>query len=253
MRQLEASLGQALFERKAKQLVLTAAGRQALDYAETIFKAGDELLDVMHRGAAGTRQVLRVGAVATLSRNFQLDFLRPMLNRPDVSIVLRSGGLRELLALFATHAVDVVLANTPVPRDAESPLHSHLLRKQPVSLVGVKALRPRRFAFPESLRDMPVLVPSTESNVRAAFDLLMDKAGVRPRIAAEVDDMAMLRLLARVGDGAALVPTVVVQDELREGVLSVWHTFRDVHEAFYAITPQRQFPNALVRELVKGA
>jgi len=247
---LEESLGHPLFERRRRGLVLTEAGRVALDYAETIGRTGDELVDVMlHRPRAG-RQVLRVGAVATLSRNFQLEFLRPVLHRLEVEVVIRSGALRELLVSLYAHEVDLVLSNQPARRDAERPWHSHLLAEQPVSLVGVSAWKKKRLRFPEDFRDVPVLLPSLESNTRAAFDQLTAAAGVHPRIMAEVDDMAMLRLLAREGGGLALVPPVVVRDEIDSRVLFETHRIPQIRETFYAITPSRRFPNPLVGELV---
>ncbi|MBC8008949.1 MAG: LysR family transcriptional regulator [Burkholderiales bacterium] len=250
LKQLEESLGHALFERGKGGLKLTEAGRVALDYAETIGRAGEELVDVMQNRTRGGRQVLRVAAVATLSRNFQLDFLRPALHRADVEVVIRSGALRELLPALHAHEVDVVLSNQAARRDAERPWHSHLLADQPVSLVGVPSWKKRRLKFPDDFRDVPMILPSMESNTRAAFDRLAATAGVRPRVMAEVDDMAMLRLLAREGEALALVPPVVVRDEIENGTLVETHRISQIRETFYAITPSRRFPNPLVGELV---
>jgi LysR family transcriptional activator of nhaA len=253
LRQLEESLGHVLFDRSGRGLTLTEAGRIALDYAEIIFRSGEELQDVLqHRSRAG-RQVLRIGAVATLSRNFQLSFIRPALHRPDVELILRSGPLRELLTLAQTHQVDVVLANHPVKKDADIAWQSHLLEQQPVSLVGGPKWRRRVFHFPEDCREVPLILPSLESETRAAFDRLMDAAGIRPRLVAEVDDMAMLRLLAREGDGLALVPPVVVRDEIESGTLFEKHRIARLQESFYGITPGRRFPNPLVKELIQTA
>lgn len=246
--QLEESLGQSLFERRKKRLELTEAGRLALDYAETIFRSGEELLDALKHRVPKQRQILRVGAVATLSRNFQLELLRPFLARPDVELVLRTGALRDLLGMLEAHAVDLVLSNLPVPRDAETDLRSHLLDEQEVSLVAHR--RNARFRFPESLEGMPMVLPTLESSIRGPFDLLLEQHGVRPQIVAEVTDMAMLRLLAREAEAVTLVPRVVVRDELREGTLVELHRIRRIKESFYAITPARQFPNPLVKELL---
>lgn len=252
LKQLEESLGHPLFERGRGGLTLTEAGRLALDYAETIGRAGEELVDVMQHRQRGGRQVLRVGAVATLSRNFQLEFLRPALHRAEVEVVIRSGSQRELLVALHAHDVDLVLSNQAARRDAERPWHSHLLAEQAVSLVGVPAWKKKKLRFPEDFRDVPVILPSMESNTRAAFDRLTAAAGARPRVMAEVDDMAMLRLLAREGEGLALVPPVVVRDEIESGVLVETHRITQILETFYAITPSRRFPNPLVAELVEG-
>jgi LysR family transcriptional activator of nhaA len=252
LKQLEENLGHALLVRGRRGLTLTEAGRLALDYAETIGRAGEELVDVMQHRNRGGRHVLRVGAVATLSRNFQLEFLRPVLHRAEVEVVIRSGAQRELLAALHAHEVDLVLSNQAARRDTERPWHSHLLAEQAVSLVGVPAWKKKKLRFPEDFRDVPVILPSMESNTRAAFDRLIAAAGARPRVMAEVDDMAMLRLLAREGEGLALVPPVVVRDEIESGVLVETHRITQILETFYAITPSRRFPNPLVAELVAG-
>ncbi len=249
LRTLEDSLGQPLFHRRNKSLVLTEAGRIALDYAQSIFRSGEELVDVLQNQGSGRRQVLRIGAVATLSRNFQLSLLRPLICRSDVELIIRSGNLRDLLAQLRAHTLDVVLSNLPVRRDAETNWHSHLIDEQPVSLVGQRSRK--RFRFPEDLRTTPLVLPSLDSNIRVAFDLVLERIGIRPIIAAEVDDMAMLRLLAREGAGLTLVAPVVVRGELDSGLLVERHRMEGMHESFYAITPTRRFPNAVLAEILR--
>ena len=251
LRKLEESLGQKLFERQGKKLVLTETGHLTLSYAESIFRTGEELMDTLQHRTVGRRQVLRIGSVATMSRNFQMEILRPLVSRMDVELVIRSGSLRDLLQQLEAHTLDFVFSNLPVPRDARTRWHCHLLDQQPVSLVGRKSKTARRFKFPDDLKKMPVLLPGLESNIRAAFDLLMDQAGIRPIIAAEVDDMAMLRLLARESTALALVPRVVVKDELKNGTLVERYRFPQIQKNLYAITPDRRFPNPLVRELLR--
>ncbi len=251
LKSLEKSLGQPLFDRQHKSLVLTEAGRIALDYAESIFRTGEEMADLLQQRASGRRKLLRVGAVATLSRNFQFSLLRPLMAREDVEIIIHSGSLRELLSQLQAHTIDLVLSNMAVRRDAETGWHSHLLDEQPVSFVGRRIRGQKPFKFPEDLRNTPLILPSLESSIRSAFDLLMDQLGIRPIIAAEVDDMAMLRLLARESSGLTLVPPVVVKDELESGLLVERHSFPQIKETFYAITPSRKFPNELVKGMIQ--
>lgn len=250
LRQLEESLGQPLFTREGKRLLLTEAGRIALDYANAIFRSGDELISLMH-GQAARRQLVRIGAVATLSRNFQMELVRPLLDREDIELILRSGSLPELLRQLHTHTIDLVLSNRPVPRDAEANWHCHLVEEQPVSLVGRPISESTPFRFPEDLSDTSLLLPSIESEIRTAFDFLLEQAEIRPRVIAEVDDMAMLRLLARDSGHLALVPPVVVLDELRSGALIERCRIPELRERFYAIIPRRRFPNAIIRELLE--
>jgi LysR family transcriptional activator of nhaA len=250
IQKLEHQIGHPLFERIGRKLVLTEAGRIALDYADTVFAAGDELMSTLQGRPAASRQVLRVGALTTLSRNFQLEFLRPLVGRTDVELIVRSGTMRELLARIEAHEIDVILANSAAVRDARSPLRNHLLAEQPVSLVGRPRPDARPFRFPDDLRDQPVLLPGLDSDIRVAFDRVLELAGIRPIVLAEVDDMAMLRLLARERGGVTLVPAIVVRDELQTGVLIEHCRIPHVTERFYAIVQQRRFPNRLLAELL---
>ena len=161
--------------------------------------------------------------------------------------------MRDLLAQLEAHAVDVVLANSAAPRDARSSLRNHLLDQQPVSLVGRPRRGRRKFRFPADLRTEPLLLPSLDSDIRIAFDRVLELAGIRPIIMAEVDDMAMLRLLAREREGVALVPPIVVRDELETRTLVEYCRIPEVVESFYAIVQKRRFPNQLLAELVKVA
>jgi LysR family transcriptional activator of nhaA len=247
---LEAALGQKLFDRAHRRMTLTEAGRIALAHADVIFRSGEELVSTL--AGRGTVQVLRVGAQATLSRNFQLGLLRPLLAQDDVQLVLRSASLPELLAQLATHTLDLVLSTMPVQRGAATPFRCRTLAELPVSLVGKPTRRRKPFRFPNDVAGRTLLLPGPSSAIRPAFDQLLAEAGIAPRILAEVDDMAMLRLLAREAKALALVPPVVVQDELAAGRLVEHCRVPGLVERFHAITADRKFPNALLRTLLSA-
>lgn len=254
LKQLEERLGHSLFERRNRGLVLTEAGRLVLDHADTIFRTGEELMATLKGRPRDAYPVLRVGSAATLSRNFQLALLRPLLQRGDAQLKLQSGTLRELLLQLGAHQLDVVLSNEAVPRDRAAGWHSTLIAEQPVSLVSAKP-RGRKAApllFPQGLQGQTLLLPGEHSALRAAFDTLLHQAGVHVKVLAEVDDMAMLRLLARDTGALALVPPVVVQDELHSGVLVERCQLPHLRERFFAITAQRRFVHPLLQELMSA-
>lgn len=250
LQKLEQQLGHPLFDRLGRRLVLTEAGRIALDYADTVFQAGDDLVRTLAGRPRDERAVLRVGAIATLSRNFQLEFLRPILQRGDVDLVVRSGSMRELLGELEAHALDLVLANAVARQEGAAAFHSHLVGEQPVSLVGPPAADPGPFRFPQDLAGRPLVLPGAGTDFRVAFDRLLALAGITPVIAAEVDDMAMLRLIARDSAWLTLVPPVVVRDELQAGLLVEKARVPGVTEGFYAIVQGRRFPNPLLAGLL---
>ena len=251
IKQLEEQLGQALFNREGRVLQLTEAGRVALTYANTIFETGNELTALLRDGQRLARQVLRIGGVATLSRNFQENFVKPLLKRADVELVLQSGGLDELLTRLAVHNLDVVLSNRKVHASSQNPWRCRRIARQPVSLVGKPRSKNKSFRFPQELAEQPLLLPGRDSDIRAGFDVLCEQLGLRYLVLAEVDDMAMLRLLARDSGNTALLPTVVVQDELKSGKLQEYCVVPQLHENFYAITVQRHFEPPLLKTLLR--
>lgn len=247
IQQLEEQLGDPLFRRDGRRLVLTEAGKIALAYAEEIFTAGSQLVSTLEHGRH-REQVLRIGAVATLSRNFQESFVKPLLGQPGVRLCLESGGLADLLLRLEGHAVDLVLANRAPGRELGGRLRCRRMARQPVSIVGSQ--RRKGFRFPRSIGDAQMILPGRESDIRSAFDALCEQVGVSVRVLAEVDDMATMRLLARDTDALALVPSVVVRDELREGVLHEHCVVPALFETFYAITAARRFQHPLLDTLL---
>jgi len=247
IQQLEEQLGDPLFSREGRGLVLTEAGKIVLAYAEDIFAAGSQMISTLDHGR-NRAQPLRIGAVATLSRNFQESFVKPLLGQPEVRLRLESGTLADLCVRLEDHALDLVLANRPPSRDRGSRLRSRRIARQPVSIVG--STRRKGFRFPSGIIDAPMIVPGHESEIRSEFDALCEQRGIRVRILAEVDDMATMRLLARDTDALALVPSVVVRDELREGALFEHARVPGLFESFYAVTVERGFQHPLVSEVL---
>ncbi|MCB1070737.1 MAG: LysR family transcriptional regulator [Verrucomicrobia bacterium] len=255
LKELENSLGCALFSREHKSLHLTEEGRMVYDFAETIFRTGDELQSTLQRSQARFNRALRVGCVATLSRNFILGFLRDELMDNASEVVIHSGSLAELLTQLQDHTLDLVLSNRRVKTDAANRLECREVAEQPVSLVGPPRLRLRKkgFRFPEDLAEIPLVLPSRESGIRKRFDELLNRhPGIQMLIAAEADDMAMLRLLAREMNALALLPPVVVYDELEAGILREVYRVPELRETFFATTGKRRYPNPLVEKLLRA-
>ncbi len=252
IKSLEAALGHDLFERRGRNLVLSEAGRIVLDHADEIFRAAETLAATL-KHAETKRRVLRIGALATLSRNFQIEFIDPLIGRDDVEVVLRSGTQEALLRSLEAQSLDIVLTNLIPARDASSPYLVHAIADQPVSLVGSpERLKGKEPDVAEILATEPLVLPTPEASLRAGFDALLERLGIVPKIAAEADDMAMLRLLARADAGVAVIPPIVVQDELEAGRLKEYARLDDVREIFAAITIRRKFTNPLVQEVLEA-
>ena len=249
--ELEDWLGEALFDRRGRELHLTDAGRVALEHAETIFTTGHELITRFRQSGETRQRVLRIGAVGPLSKNLQFDFIQPILTDTRTKVVVVAGALDELTRQLQEHKVDLVLSNIPMRADQEQGIFNHLLGEVPVFLVGGKKMKLSPGKFPKFLKDVPLFLPSRQSDVRADFDLILANAGMEPFVHAEVDDMALLRLLALSGEGLALVSKIVVERELQSRKISFMLRVPSLAERYYALTVRKRFQNAWLGEIVE--
>ena len=252
IRQLEERLGEALFAREGRRLVLTDTGQLVLAYAEDIFGISQEMLGRLQGRTEGMTR-LRVGSVATLSRNYQENRIRPLLADPSLVLTLESGLLEDLLTRLVQHQLDVVLTNETVPSEPNRPLHCRFLGSQAASLVGpAQVWTTQRLRVPDDLDGLDIALPGPRSALRAQFDAMCASAGVTPRLRAEVDDMATLRLIARDSGWLTVLPEVVVQDELRSGYLVCVGQSTLLQEHFYAITTPHRHRIDLLERLLTG-
>lgn len=252
IRQLEEWMGGDLFARKGRRLILTDTGQLVLAYAENIFGLGEEMLGRLQGHSLGITH-LRVGSVATLSRNYQENWIRPLLADPAIVLTLESGLLEGLIARLMQHQLDVVLANETVPADSDQSLHCRFMGSQSIALVGpASRWKSQSLRIPEDLDGVEIVLPGPRHALRAQFDALCVSAGVSPRLRAEVDDMAMLRLIARDSGWLTVLPEVVVQDELRAGVLVTVGNSTSLKEHFYAITTPRRHRIEALEKLLAG-
>ena len=250
--ELENWLGQPLFDRRGRELHLTDAGRVALEHAETIYTTGHELITRFRQSGETRQRVLRIGAVSPLSKNLQFDFIQPLLADMQTKVVVVAGALDELMRQLHEHKLDLVLSNIPLRADQEQNVFNHLLGEVPVFLVGGKKLKLSPGKFPKFLKDVPLFLPSRQSDVRADFDLILANANIEPFVHAEVDDMALLRLLALSGEGLALVSKIVVERELQSRNIKFMLRVPGLFERYYALTVRKRFANAWLAEIVEA-
>ncbi|HMU66571.1 MAG TPA: LysR family transcriptional regulator [Cellvibrionaceae bacterium] len=249
IRQLEASLGVELFSRASRALHLTDSGQSALAYAEEIFTRGEELESLLSQGIQPAVRRVRIGVLTTMSRNFVESFIEPLIRRPNTQYLLQARGQVNLLNALASHEFDLALTNIQVQGGQAELWQCQLLARQPIAILGPPQL-PLEKVFSKRYEACEWVAPVADSPIRSAFDSFCAQQQFKPRIVAEADDMAMLRLLARDTGALAVMPEVVVKDELSQGKLVNYLTLPNAFENFYAVTVKRQLPNPLVSELI---
>ena len=249
IRQLEHSMGNELFRREGRRLLLTESGHQAFRYAEEIFRRGNELEALLTEGRQPEHATIRIGTLTTMSRNFIEGFISPLLNHDDCRYSLASMSQTSLLNALADHQLDLALTNIEVQGSGQQIWQCQLLASQPVAIIGPPGLKlPDR--LDATYTGQHWVLPPTQSPIRAAFDALAAQHQIQPEVIAEADDMAMLRLLARDSGALAVIPQVVVKDELASGVLHQYLTLPRVFENFYAVSVQRQLIHPRIHMLL---
>ncbi len=250
IKQLEQSLNVELFTRKGRVLTLTESGYHALSYADEIFKNGEELESLLTSGKGLPGATIRIGILSTISRNFIEQFIQPLINQNDCRYTLQSMSQTGLLNALGELQLDMALTNIPVRGSNKQNWQSRVLARQSVAIIGPPGLNLSE-ELGASYRNKRWVLPYGENPLRAAFDAFSAQYELQPDIIAESDDMAMLRLLTRDTGALAVMPEVVVKDELDDGILKSYLLLPGVYENFYAVTVKRRVVHPKLDMLIR--
>lgn len=255
LRKLETSLGHELFDRSGRSLTLTPEGKIVFEYADEIFHLGEELLDTVKGRMEGRPMRLVVGVASTIPNLVSFHLLEPAFSLDDpVRIVVRENRTDRLLAQLATHEVDLVLADMPIPPNVSVRGYAHALGSSPVDILGPPLLAHRlREGFPESLDGQGFLLPTEGYTLRRSLDDWFADSGIRPRVAAEIEDTDLLNVFAEAGAGLFAAPSVIADDIRIRYAVEILGTAPGVREDFYAITPERKIEHPAIAAITEGA
>jgi len=255
IRKLEHVLDEKLFERRGRNLVLTEMGRIAFRYAEEIFAIGGELMETM-RGRPTSRPPRLIVGIADVVPKLVVHRLLSMsrLAEQGVQLVLREGKQDELLAALAAQSFDLVISDAPLPAHLKVRAFNHLLGESSVTFFAAPALAKRhRARFPRSLDGAPMLLPTESSALRSGLEKWFSEIGVRPRIVAEIEDSALLKVFGQHGAGIFAAPTIVAAEVKRQYGVHALHEVREVTERFYAITVERRITHPATAAIAAAA
>jgi LysR family transcriptional activator of nhaA len=255
VRLLEQSLGQRLFQRQGRTLVLTDVGRVVYRYADEIFGIGRELLETLRGRPSGRPLQLAVGVANAVPKLIAYRLLRPAIGGPEpVYIACREDNAEQLTTELATHALDVVIADTPAPPHVRVKVFNHLLGESDTAFFAPATLAARlRRGFPRSLTDAPVLLPTTNAALRRALDEWFEKEDLVPRVAGEFEDSALMKVFGQAMGAAFPAPAAIAADVCRlYGVREIGRTAA-VRERYYAISAERRLKHPGVLAITSAA
>jgi LysR family transcriptional regulator, transcriptional activator of nhaA len=252
---LEKSIGAKLFERVGRSLVLTDTGQLVYRYADEIFTIGAELTDTLN-GIPGKDKVqLTVGVPDILPKLVVYELLKPVLEVEErVQLVCYEGKLLHLLAELALHRLDVVLADSPLTAVTHIKAFSHFLGESSVTFLAHANLARRyKRSFPESVQNAPMLLPTPNTTLRRSLDQWFDRHNIRPLVAHEFEDSAVMKVFGQHGEGLFPAPTAIHQEICRQYRVQVVGQLDDIKERFYAISAERRLQHPAVVRIAEAA
>lgn len=248
IRALEDAFGQKLFARKGRGLVLTEFGRTVYRHADEIFRLGGELMEVVKGRPSGQPLRLAVGIADVMPKLVTYRLLEPALQMPEpVRIVCREDKPERLLADLAVYALDIVLADAPVPPSVKVKAYNHLLGECGVAVFATPDLAQRcRRKFPQSLNDVPMLLPAEGTALRRALDQWLDAQDIHPTVVGEFEDSALMKTFGQAGAGVFVSPNVIESELRSQYGVRVVGRIDEVRERFYAISVDRKLKHPAV-------
>ena len=249
---LEQAVGKALLAPQGRRLGLTDAGRIALAYADQIFLLSDQMQEALTRSERDPTMRLTVGISDSLPKLISVRLLEAALRLPQrVKLVCFEDNYESLLGDLAVNKLDVVLTDRPVPSGTTLRVFSHLLGESEITLFGVPALAKKyRDKFPASLNDAPILLPTRNNALRGRIDHWLETHGLRPDVAGEFDDNALLNTFGRSGLGLFPAPSALSADvEQQFGAIPVGE-LSHVSQQFYAISNERKIKHPAVEAIL---
>ncbi|WP_027994746.1 transcriptional activator NhaR [Simplicispira psychrophila] len=260
---LEQRLGQPLLRKVGRGVEPTDAGRLVMRYADEIFSLGAALQEALDSGRDLRRAtVLRVGIADALPKAIAFHVLEPAMALPEPpQLVCHEGGLTSLLGELAVHRLDLVLSDVPAPARLSVKVYTHLLGRtgmaffaapQLLKAAGLTARRAQA-SFPACLAQLPLLLPTRASALRARLDAWLRQQALAPTVAAEFDDSALLKAFGREGQGVFAAPAVLAQEIVQQYQVTLLGHPEDLWEEFYAISVERRISHPAVAAITAAA
>ncbi len=255
LRQLEDFIGEKLFTKSGRNLVLTDTGQVVYRYAEEIFNVGRELLDVLRGRPRGRPMRFLVGVSDVMPKLMVFRVLQCVLKLPEpVHLVCYEDDTEGLLLKLSSHGLDMILTDTPLVAPARTRTYNHDLGSCGVTFCATSALAAGiRRNFPASLNDTPFLLPMEGSALRRSLEQWFDHNRIRPSIIGEFQDSALLKVFGQAGAGVFAVASAVEREvQMQYGVTIAGRT-NEIVERFYAVSVERRLKHPAVVAVSEAA
>ncbi|MCT4641573.1 MAG: LysR family transcriptional regulator [Bacteriovoracaceae bacterium] len=253
LKNLEESLGQKLFDRKNRSLVLTEAGKIALEYANEIFEKGEEFLQVFNNDNIVGKNHIRIGVVDSVPKVLACDFAEFAKNySDDCFISLVEGKPKELMSELNNHQVDIFLtSNKDAFVEEDDILISHI-GEDKISAYGSKDFYYLKTNFPKSLDRQEMILPTKHSKLRYDLELYFHYNKIHYNLYAEVEDSSVKKLMSEHGKGIIYLPNFAAKPLVEAKKLYKIGELEDVSEGYWLVAKKKVIDTPLVDHILKN-
>jgi LysR family transcriptional regulator, transcriptional activator of nhaA len=252
IKNLEGSLNQSLFQRKGQRLILTEAGKVALDYANQIFSLGNELMEVIKDGAFPRRTHIQFGVLDSVPKSFVQSLIHSAQKISPCSIAVLEGEGDYLFRELEAHRIDLVISNFPPTIGHTKKYFSKHLAKFPISIFSTPKFKSLKRKFPSSLQNQPFIMPSLHSKLRHDLNHFFQINNITVDVVIETQDTSIQKLLGNEGMGLIPLPDFAGKELVKEGKLIKIGTLQGVMEDFWLVSSPRKIPNPIAVTLMKS-
>jgi LysR family transcriptional activator of nhaA len=254
IRELETAFGQRLFRKEGRKNVLTEAGRMVQRYAEEIFSLGGEMMSALHERPTESALRVRIGLTDSFPKLVANEILRPVFSLGRaVQVICREGKPVDLIAQLAAHRLDLVLADEAPSSSVNIRVFDHRLGETGCLLCASRKLAAELGpGLPRSLDGAPALLPAENAPLRRAAETWLRDLGVKPRVVAEFEDPALMKVMAAEGRGFIILPAAVSAIALKRYGLQIFGSAEDCRVSFHAFTAERKTEHPAVAAITRS-
>jgi len=252
---LEGVLGEKLFHRSSRGLMLTETGHLAFSYAEEIFALGEDFMHSVKQRPTARPLRVTIGISNFLPKLVSHEIIKPVfsLSQP-VQVVCLENKTSDLLAQLGVYRLDIVLADEPAPSSLAMKTFNHLLGESGVTFCAERKLAMKlRRQFPRSLHDAPMLLPTVGTALRRTLEKWFQELDIHPRVVAEYDDAALMKVAAADGLCCFPLPQVAVNEAATRYGFQTIGQAKGCAVQFYAISVERKLTHPAVVAITSNA
>jgi len=218
---LENGLKAKLFERSARKLALTDAGRIAAAAAEEILRRVDqlegELADLLTPGAGtlkiGASHVVGIYLLPAILAEFRARY-------PDAELVVRVESSHKVVDMVLRNELDLGVIGEGAPEQDDRLAVKPIARDRLLLIAPPQhPLADQGVITPETLAELPFVTPARDSASAETLFEQLRAVGVTPRSSIEMGNVGAIKRAVESGLGVSIISRLAVVRELESGSL----------------------------------